>query len=59
MNVIWTLGGPANSIRASEGGQTVQVERVAAVPEPPKIREVVHGGNWNVAGCALETFWRM
>jgi hypothetical protein len=60
MNVIRTLGDPANGIRASKGGQTVQVERVAAMRKPPENREVVRGvDNWNAAGCALDNFWRM
>ena len=63
MYVIRTLSDPANGIRASKGGQTVQVERVAAVRKPPKNREVrVNGGynDWNVAGRAfkLEPFWK-
>ena len=60
MDVIRTLGDPTNGIRASKVGQTIQMERVAAVCKPPKNREVcrINGGdwNWNVAGCTPESF---
>ena len=62
MDIIWTLGGSANGIRASEGGEAVQMERVAAMCKPPKNGAVAHinGGykNWNAAGCTPEPFWR-
>jgi len=62
MDVIWTLGGPTNSIRASKGGQAIQMERVAAMCKPPKNRAVapIKGGyeNWNAAGCTSEPFRR-
>jgi hypothetical protein len=60
MDIIWMLGHPTNSIRASKGGQTIQMERVAAVCKLPKNREVSRingrGWNWNAAGCAPESF---
>jgi hypothetical protein len=40
MNIIRMLGDPANGIRASKWGQTIEVERMAAVRKPPKNREV-------------------
>jgi len=40
MDVIRALGGSANGIRASEGGQAVQMERVVAVRKAPKDRVV-------------------
>ena len=63
MDIIRTLRGPANAIRVSKRGQTIQMERVAAVCKVPKARnkEVVYSrgyDNWKVAGCALEPFWR-
>ena len=36
MDVIWTLGGSANGIRASKGGQAIQMERVAATCKAPE-----------------------
>ena len=42
MDVIRTQRGPANGIRASKWGQTIQVERMAAVCKSPKNRESVH-----------------
>jgi len=42
MNIIWTLGGPANGIRTPKGGQAIQMERVTTVCKPPKNRAVAH-----------------
>jgi hypothetical protein len=36
MDIIWTLGGSVNGVRASKGGEAVQMERVATVRKAPK-----------------------
>jgi len=64
MDIVGTLGGPANGIRTSKGCQAIQMERVATVCKPPKNRAVAHinGGykNWSAACCTPEPcLWRI
>ena len=47
MDVIWTLGGSVNGVRASKGGKTVQMERVAAVCKAPKDGVVADVNGWH------------
>ena len=42
VDIIWTLGGAANGVRASKGGQAVQMERVTAACKAPKDRVVAN-----------------
>ena len=53
MNIIRALGDPTYGIRASKRGQTIQMERMAAVRKPPNlaVSNTASGmGNWNVTG---------